>query len=73
LQAMSDTVLAAINDWLAKNPDATPEVKARLDLGYLTYNVLLLALCCDLAFIMFRNLIYSFFPRVFWILCTTYC
>jgi hypothetical protein len=70
---MSDTVLAAINDWLAKNPGATPEVKARLDLGYLTYNVLLLALCCDLAFIMFRILIYSFFPRVFWILCTIYC
>jgi hypothetical protein len=70
---MSDTVLAAINDWLAKNPGATPEVKARLDLGYLTYNVLLLALCCDLEFIMFRILIYSFFPRVFWILCTTYC
>jgi hypothetical protein len=70
---MSDTVLAAINDWLAKNPGATPEVKARLDLGYLTYNVLLLALCCDLEFITFRILIYSFFPRVFWILCTTYC
>ena len=45
---MSDTVLAAINDWLAKNPDATPGVKARLNLGYLTYNVLLLALCSSL-------------------------
>jgi len=41
LQAMSDTVLAAMLEWLAKNPNATQEVKTRLDLGYLTYTVLL--------------------------------
>jgi hypothetical protein len=38
---MSDTVLASMLEWLAKNPNATQEVKTRLDLGYLTYTVLL--------------------------------
>ena len=40
LQAMSDTVLGAITEWLEENPDATQEAKTRLDLGYLTYTVL---------------------------------
>ena len=39
LQAMSNTVLESITEWLANNPDATQEVKTRLDLGYLTYTV----------------------------------
>jgi hypothetical protein len=41
---MSDTVLASMLEWLAKNPNATQEVKTRLDLGYLTYTVLLFPL-----------------------------
>ena len=57
LQAMSDTVLAAITEWLAENHTATREEKARLDLGYLTYTGLLRALSCDLRCIMFRILI----------------
>jgi hypothetical protein len=44
LQAMSDTVLVAITQWLAENHNATQEVKTRLDLGYLTYMVLLLVI-----------------------------
>ena len=54
---MSDTVLAAITEWLAQNHKATREEKARLDLGYLTYTVLLHALSCDLGCRMFRILI----------------
>lgn len=54
---MSDTVLAAITEWLAQNHKATREEKARLDLGYLTYTGLLRALSCDLRCIMFRILI----------------
>jgi hypothetical protein len=41
---MSDTVLVAITQWLAENHNATQEVKTRLDLGYLTYMVLLLVI-----------------------------
>jgi hypothetical protein len=57
LQAMSDTVQAAVLDWLAQHPRATVEERVRLDLGYITYTVLLRALCCDFACIMFRKLI----------------
>ena len=48
LQAMSDTVQAAVIDWLAQHPGATAEERIRLDLGNITYTVLLRALCCDL-------------------------
>ena len=48
-QAMSDTVREAVNAWLAEHPAATLEEKIRLDLGYLTHEVLLLVLCRDLA------------------------
>jgi len=45
---MSDTVQAAVIDWLAQHPRATAEERIRLDLGNITYTVLLRALCCDL-------------------------
>ncbi len=41
-QAMTDTVREAVNAWRVKNPHATLEEKIRLDLGYLTHEVLLL-------------------------------
>jgi hypothetical protein len=50
-QAMTDTVHEAVIDWLDKHPDATPEEKIRLDLGYLIHQVLLLVFCRDLAVI----------------------
>jgi hypothetical protein len=53
-QVMSDTVHKSIIVWLEKHPDTTQTEKIRLELGYLTYTVMLLALCCDL---MFRILI----------------
>jgi hypothetical protein len=49
MQAMSDTVLKAVLEWLDEHHEATVEEKIRLDLGYLTNEVLLRALCCDLA------------------------
>lgn len=67
LQAMTDSVREAIIEWLAENPDATWDVKTRLNLGYLTYQVLLsppqVSRCCDnvsyidVASILLQNLL----------------
>jgi hypothetical protein len=54
---MSDTILAAITEWLAENHKATREEKARLDLGYLTYTVLLLALSCNVLFVNLASIL----------------
>ena len=63
LQAMSDTVLEAIQDWLSEHPAATPEERIRLDLGYLTHEVLLqdsveIGLTYLISFIMFTSVLF---------------